>query len=109
MTNAPRANAEQMIAALGLTSFFEHLIIGSECKQAKPFPDPYVLGLEKLGVIAEEAFAVEDSTAGMRAAVAAELSCVGILTSQQESTLTKVGASICVKDFDDAALWELLE
>ena len=109
VTNAPRANAEQMIEALGLTSFFEYLIIGAECERAKPFPDPYLIGLQKLGIRAEEAFAVEDSPAGMRAAVAAGLPCVGVLTSQQEAVLTGVGASICVKDYDDAALWKLLE
>lgn len=59
VTNAPRKNAEQMIAALGLNSFFEHLIIGSECPRAKPFPDPYLAGLTFLGIAPENAFAVE--------------------------------------------------
>ena len=108
VTNAPRANAEHMISALGLTSFFDFVIIGPECKRAKPFPDPYLLGLQELGIRAEEAFAVEDSPAGMKAALAAGLPCVGVLTSQKESVMNKVGASICVKDYDDEALWELL-
>ena len=59
VTNAPRKNAEQMINALGLSSFFEDLIIGAECERAKPFPDPYLKGLISLGVSADEAFVFE--------------------------------------------------
>lgn len=62
VTNAPRPNAEQMIAAVGLTDFFEHLVIGSECERAKPFPDPYLKALEHFGVSAENAFAFEVSS-----------------------------------------------
>ncbi|CAI5965782.1 unnamed protein product [Closterium sp. NIES-64] len=61
VTNAPRENAEQMLAALGLTSFFEHLIIGSECARAKPFPDPYQEAMRRFGVRPDECFACEVS------------------------------------------------
>ena len=46
VTNAPRANAELMISILGLTDFFQAVIVGSECEHAKPHPDPYLKGLE---------------------------------------------------------------
>ncbi|KAL4391877.1 hypothetical protein AHAS_Ahas03G0289000 [Arachis hypogaea] len=36
VTNAPRANAEYMISLLGLLNFFQAVIIGGECKYAKP-------------------------------------------------------------------------
>ena len=39
VTNAPRCNAEFMLAALHLT--FEILIIGDECEAMKPSPVPY--------------------------------------------------------------------
>jgi len=61
VTNAPRTSAEQMIAAVGLTDFFEYVVIGSECERAKPFPDPYLKGLEHFGVSAQNAFAFEVS------------------------------------------------
>ncbi|KAG0601568.1 hypothetical protein M758_11G122100 [Ceratodon purpureus] len=59
VTNAPRASAEQMIAGVGLTEFFEHVVIGGECERAKPFPDPYLKALEHFGVSAQNAFAFE--------------------------------------------------
>lgn len=50
VTNAPRPNAELMIEILGLSDFFNAVIVGSECEHAKPFPDPYLKALEMLKV-----------------------------------------------------------
>uniref|UniRef100_M1A523 Haloacid dehalogenase-like hydrolase domain-containing protein Sgpp n=1 Tax=Solanum tuberosum TaxID=4113 RepID=M1A523_SOLTU len=59
VTNAPRPNAELIISMLGLSDFFELLIIGSECERAKPFPDPYLKALQELGVSPKHAFVFE--------------------------------------------------
>lgn len=48
VTNAPRPNAELMISTLGLSDFFQVLIIGGECEKAKPHPDPYLKALDVL-------------------------------------------------------------
>lgn len=50
VTNAPRPNAELMIEILGLSDFFNAVIVGSECEHAKPYPDPYLKALEMLKV-----------------------------------------------------------
>ena len=57
-------NAECMLKGLGLTEEFSALVIGAECERAKPFPDPYLKGLEELGIEAHEAIAFEDSPSG---------------------------------------------
>jgi beta-phosphoglucomutase-like phosphatase (HAD superfamily) len=44
----------------------------------KPAPDLYLAVLECLGVVASEAFAIEDSPNGIAAAKQAGLRCVGI-------------------------------
>ena len=49
VTNAPRPNAELMLRALDLEGYFEHLVIGTECTRAKPFPDPYLEGMRLVG------------------------------------------------------------
>ena len=59
VTNAPRANAELMISMLGLTDFFQAIIIGSECEHAKPHPEPYLKGLEAIGASKEHTFIFE--------------------------------------------------
>lgn len=53
VTNAPKENAELMISLLGLSDFFQAVILGSDCEHAKPFPDPYLKALELLKVSKE--------------------------------------------------------
>jgi beta-phosphoglucomutase-like phosphatase (HAD superfamily) len=59
VTNAPRLNAELMISKLGLSDFFEAVILGSECDHAKPHPEPYLKALEILNVSKDHAFVFE--------------------------------------------------
>ena len=59
VTNAPRENAELMISILNLSDFFQFLVIGSECERAKPFPDPYLKGLELLHASPDNTFIFE--------------------------------------------------
>lgn len=59
VTNAPRANAELMISKLGLSDFFDAVIIGDECEHAKPHPDPYLKALEVLKASKDHAFVFE--------------------------------------------------
>lgn len=108
VTNAPRPNAELMLDALGLAEAFAgRLVIGVECERAKPNPDPYLKGLDVLGVPRADAamcVAFEDSPTGCRAAVAAGVPTVGLLTAQPREALEKEGASLCVENFADAKL-----
>lgn len=59
VTNAPRENAELMVSILGLSDFFEVVIVGSECEHAKPHPDPYLKALQMLNVSKEHTFIFE--------------------------------------------------
>lgn len=112
VTNAPRANAEAMLKRLGLADYFggARLVIGGECKKSKPDPEPYLEGLRRIGCenSPECCLAFEDSPAGARAAVAANIPTVGIMSSQAESALAEVGCVLCVKDFASTALTDAL-
>lgn len=48
VTNAPKLNAEMMIMNLGLSDFFQTVVLAENCERAKPYPDPYLKGLETL-------------------------------------------------------------
>ncbi|KAI5647568.1 hypothetical protein M9H77_33573 [Catharanthus roseus] len=109
VTNAPGPNAELIISMLGLSSFFELLIIGSECERAKPFPDPYLKALQELGVSPEHAFVFEDSKSGTKAGVAAGMPVLGLATRNPEELLREAGATFVIKDFEDSKLWAALE
>ncbi|KAH7291552.1 hypothetical protein KP509_29G021500 [Ceratopteris richardii] len=109
VTNSPRANAELMISLIGLSDFFDEIIIGDECERPKPFPDPYQRALKHFGIEPHQAFVLEDSPTGIRAAVSAGISTVGVATRNAEQTLNQAGATIVVKDFHDAKLWRALD
>jgi HAD superfamily hydrolase (TIGR01509 family) len=57
VTNAPRANAEFMLQALGLSDAFDQVIIGSELARGKPDPLPYQEALTRLQRILPPGFA----------------------------------------------------
>ena len=108
VTNAPRDNAELMLCAIGVRDRFEHLVIGEELARGKPDPLPYLTGLRLTGSTADGALAFEDSLSGVRAAVAAGIATIGLLTSLSEQTLREAGAGSVAQNFDDARLWEAL-
>ncbi|MDJ1158703.1 HAD-IA family hydrolase [Chelatococcus sp. SYSU_G07232] len=109
VTNAPRANAEAMLAALGLEGRFRTLVIGDEVGRAKPDPLPYLTGLERLGAAAERSVAFEDSISGVTSAAAAGLPVVGLTTSLAAEPLLAAGASFAASNYIDPRIYALLE
>lgn len=109
VTNAPRENAELMISLLGLSDFFEAVIIGGECEHAKPHPDPYLKGLEALKASKDHTFVFEDSVSGIKAGVAAGMPVVGLATRNPEDLLMGAKPAFLIKDYADPKLWAALE
>lgn len=89
VTNAPRGAAEACIASLKASipaaKIIEGLIIGEECERPKPFPEPYIAGMDLLGVTPKDCVVFEDSRSGTKAGVAAKCHVVGIRSSLKES------------------------
>ena len=109
VTNAPRANAEKVLEALGIGHRLPILMIGAELARAKPDPLPYLTGLERTGALAVHSVAFEDSLSGVRAAAAAGLAVVGLTTNLDSQTLIAAGATIAAKDFTDPRIFSLIE
>ena len=109
VTNAPRANAERVLGAIGLTHRLPILVIGGELARAKPDPLPYLTGLERTGARAERSVAFEDSLSGVRAAVAAGIAVVGLTTGLTAERLIETGAVLAVTDFTDRRIYDLIE
>ena len=62
----------------GLTACFRATVSSQEVPRGKPAPDVYLRALDLLGVAPEDAVAVEDSAAGIRAAAAAGMRVLAI-------------------------------
>ena len=70
------------------------LVTGDDVKQGKPFPDPYLLGAERLGFDPAECVVFEDAIAGVQAGIEAGAGLViGVSARALESE-----ADIVVKD-----------
>ena len=109
VTNAPRVNAEHMLEALQLTEIFPIVVVSDDAPPGKPDPAPYKLGLERLGVTSSKAIAFEDSTTGIRSAVAAGIFTIGVASTHNPELLLAAGASMVIQDFCDHKLWKFLD
>lgn len=56
-----------------LLPHFEFCLTRSDYTHSKPHPEPYLLGIERLGLTAEQCLVIEDSQRGLEAATAAGL------------------------------------
>lgn len=76
VTSAYREHFELSHAQSGLRQQFDFVLTRESYAASKPAPDGYLLGLQRLGLAAEECVAVEDAPRGLRAANAAGLECI---------------------------------
>ncbi|SPJ23681.1 HAD family hydrolase [Palleronia abyssalis] len=104
VTNAPRANAEAMLAALRLTTRLPILIVGDELARGKPDPLPYQTALDQLGVLAQRSLAFDDSPSGVTSASRAGIPTLGLRSSLTHDRLTAAGAHDTIADFTDPTL-----
>ena len=73
----------------------ETMVTSFDVRHCKPHPEPYLMGLRKAGVEADEAIVVENAPLGVQAAVAAGIFTVAVNTGPlPESALAEAGAGI---------------
>jgi len=101
VTNAPRANAELILEALGLKEKFDVVVAVDEARANKPSPEPYLRAMTLLNLKPRDCCVVEDSTTGATAAVAAKVHTIGILTSQTEEAMKAVGVKQTIRNYNE--------
>lgn len=77
-SSSPRRVVERSLAAAGFDGGLGLVVGGDEVARTKPAPDVYLRAVEVLGLPAGSCVAVEDSVAGVEAAVEAGLRCVAV-------------------------------
>lgn len=75
------ANAPAILHHLEIADCFEAVVDGTLVKEAKPHPAVFLKGAELLGLPPASCVVYEDAAAGVRAAHAAGMFCVGIGTT----------------------------
>jgi beta-phosphoglucomutase len=76
-------NAKTVIQLLRIEHLFEVVVDGTMVVHSKPDPEIFLLAATKLGVEPKECLVFEDAEAGVEAALAAGMHCVGIGTPEQ--------------------------
>ena len=71
-------NAMTILNRLQLTPLFDAIIDGTKVSKAKPNPEVFLKGAEALGLQPAECVVFEDAAAGIEAAIAGGMRCVGI-------------------------------
>ena len=71
-------NAPMILDRIQLTGLFDVIVDGNSISEAKPNPEVFLKGAEKLGVSPEECVVFEDAIAGIEAARNGNMHCVGI-------------------------------
>lgn len=78
VTSSRRDHFNMIHQNLDLLAHFEFIITEEDYPQSKPAPDPYLLGLKKLALPAQQCIVIEDSPRGLKSAIAAGIPCIVI-------------------------------
>ena len=76
VTTSRRVDFELIHKNSGLSDYMQFVLCVEDYERAKPYPDPYLKGLELLKASAKDTIVVEDSQRGLISAVNANIECV---------------------------------
>jgi len=68
---------------LNIKEYFDAIVDGTMVTHSKPDPEIFLLAADKLGTPPSKCLVFEDAEAGVEAALAAGMKCVGVGSAQQ--------------------------
>jgi HAD superfamily hydrolase (TIGR01509 family) len=99
---------ELCLELLKLSDLFgPHVFSASQVERGKPHPDIFLFAARQMGVDPRDALVIEDSTGGVQAAVAADMTVIGLLAASHirdghAARLEAAGAHYVAQTFADA-------
>jgi beta-phosphoglucomutase len=108
-SSAPRANLDLILRHTGTVDRFTAVVSGDDVTRGKPDPEVFLKAAEKLGVPAARCVVFEDAPAGVAAAKAAGMACVGVtfVGHHPAERLRDAGADVVVPSLDALAVEEV--
>jgi beta-phosphoglucomutase len=98
-SDAPPENVEAVFRKFGFARFFEKVITSDQVRHGKPDPEIFLTAAKAVGAIPDRCLVIEDSSAGVAAAKAANCACLAVSTTQSQAQLLKEGADFVAADF----------
>jgi beta-phosphoglucomutase len=100
ITGSNAKSVAAVIKKVGLDNAFDAIVSGDDTARGKPYPDPYLKGMEKLGVAPGKCVVVENAPLGIQAAKAAGAGYViAVTTTLPDQYLS--GADDVMESFAD--------
>jgi HAD superfamily hydrolase (TIGR01509 family) len=106
-TSASRSRARSTLAQMRIEDYFQAIVTGDDVPVGKPDACIYKLVAKGMATDSAHLLAIEDSVSGIRAAVSAELQCVGVGTRERHKALTGAGAIRVISDFHELSVDQL--
>jgi HAD superfamily hydrolase (TIGR01509 family) len=78
VSGGSRSTVTKTLSVIGIDSMIDVLVCAGETPKGKPYPDPFLLAAEKLGVSPEECLVFEDGDPGVQAAEAAGMKWIRV-------------------------------
>jgi HAD superfamily hydrolase (TIGR01509 family) len=107
-SSSPRPYIDWIVEKFGWDGVFDPICTIEDVSQPKPDPEMYRQIAERFGLQPRLILAFEDSPAGIEAAVAAGMNCIGVGTSYQAEELRAAGANWYICDFTDRQMLSAL-
>jgi beta-phosphoglucomutase len=106
-SNAPMTNVRFVADALGLDKYMEVYLNGTMVENPKPAPDMFLKAADILGADPANSVIFEDSVGGLKAAKAANMRSVALLTTHSAEEMA--AANLLIHDFDSEKLYRFWE
>ncbi len=108
-SSAPRGNLDLLLEVTGVRSAFGAIVSGDDVIRGKPDPEVFLKAANLLGVAPQDCVVMEDAIAGVEAARAAGMRCVGVTYVGHHSAekLKAAGAALIIESFEQLS-WDQL-
>jgi len=94
-----REGIDIKLDVLGIGQYFSAIITGSDVKEHKPHPEPYLYAMKKLGLAPKDCIIFEDSLTGVQAGQAAGCRVIGF--TQYNSSKELLPGVITIKNWNE--------
>jgi beta-phosphoglucomutase len=104
-SSAPRTNVDLILGLTQAEHFFDAVVSVEDIQRGKPDPQVFQTAAEKLAVACDHCLVLEDATAGVQAAKAAGMKCIGVRFTGHHSaaTLSQNGADLVVTSLEEVS------
>lgn len=105
-SSAPRGNIDLILELTQTKHFFDALVSQENTQRGKPDPEVFLVGAQWLGIAPARCLVFEDAPAGIQAAKAGGMKCVGVgfVGHHSEDTLRTAGADLVVRSLEEVSV-----